>query len=318
MQAFLVFQSDFGMADGAVSAMKGVAYSVDPGLVISDITHEITPYKSVIARTAGGQYIVTPNNGTLTHIAAFLGITELRLIEEQRNRLKNSEASYTFYGRDVYAYTGARLAAGLISFEEVGPRLEMDDLVSLDLYGATLKGSSVTGQIDILDVRFGSLWTSIPFETFNALGISFGDYIEVRIFRESSLVYINQITYGRSFADVMVGMPVLYMNSVGHMALAINQGSFARAYNIGTGPNLSLDNSDCKSRSLTCKRICLQTSVYHSEEELHERYARWDTRARGNCGHRYLAHQGQDAACLTGKASAPVALRIGCAAGLVF
>ena len=269
MQAFLVFQSDFGMADGAVSAMKGVAYSVDPGLVISDITHEITPYnifeasyrlfqtlpywptntvfvsvvdpgvgtsrQSVIARTAGGQYIVTPNNGTLTHIAAFLGITEIRLIEEQRNRLKNSEASYTFYGRDVYAYTGARLAAGLISFEEVGPRLEMDDLVSLDLYGATLKGSSVTGQIDILDVRFGSLWTSIPFETFNALGISFGDYTEVRIFRESSLVYINQITYGRSFADVMVGMPVLYMNSVGHMALAINQGSFARAYNIGTG-----------------------------------------------------------------------------------
>ena len=269
MQAFLVFQSDFGMADGAVSAMKGVAYSVDPSLVISDITHEITPYnifeasyrlfqtlpywpantvfvsvvdpgvgtsrQSVIARTAGGQYIVTPNNGTLTHIAAFLGITELRLIEEQRNRLKNSEASYTFYGRDVYAYTGARLAAGLISFEEVGPRLEMDDLVSLDLYGATLKGSSVTGQIDILDVRFGSLWTSIPFETFNALGISFGDYTEVRIFPESSLVYINQITYGRSFADVMVGMPVLYMNSVGHMALAINQGSFARAYNIGTG-----------------------------------------------------------------------------------
>ena len=269
MQAFLVFQSDFGLADGAVSAMKGVAYSVDPSLVISDITHEITPYnifeasyrlfqtlpywpantvfvsvvdpgvgtsrQSVIARTAGGQYIVTPNNGTLTHIAAFLGITEIRLIEEQRNRLKNSEASYTFYGRDVYAYTGARLAAGLISFEEVGSRLEMDDLVSLDLYGATLKGSSVTGQIDILDVRFGSLWTSIPFETFNALGISFGDYAEVRIFRESSLVYINQITYGRSFADVMVGMPVLYMNSVGHMALAINQGSFARAYKIGTG-----------------------------------------------------------------------------------
>ena len=274
MQAFLVFQSDFGMADGAVSAMKGVAYSVDSSLVISDITHEITPYnifeasyrlfqtlpywptntvfvsvvdpgvgtsrQSVIARTAGGQYIVTPNNGTLTHIAAFLGITEIRLIEEQRNRLKNSEASYTFYGRDVYAYTGARLAAGLISFEEVGPRLEMDDLVSLDLYGATLKGSSVTGQIDILDVRFGSLWTSIPFETFNALGISFGDYTEVRILRESSLVYINQITYGRSFADVMVGMPVLYMNSVGHMALAINQGSFARAYNIGTGSSWTI------------------------------------------------------------------------------
>ena len=40
----LVFQSDFGTVDGAVSAMYGVAYAVDPGLVISNLTHEITPY----------------------------------------------------------------------------------------------------------------------------------------------------------------------------------------------------------------------------------------------------------------------------------
>ena len=268
MHAFLVFQSDFGLCDGAVSAMKGVAYSVDPDLVISDITHEITPYnifeasyrlfqtipywpdntvfvsvvdpgvgtsrESVVARTSRGQYIVTPNNGTLTHAAAFVGIDQVRLIEERTNRLKNSETSYTFYGRDVYAYTGARLASGTISFEEVGP-LMTEPPLSLELFGATLDGDSVKGQIDILDVRFGSLWTSIPFEMFRDLGISFGDYAEVRIYRGPSLVYINRITYGRSFADVMVGMPVLYMNSVGHMALAINQGSFARAYNIGTG-----------------------------------------------------------------------------------
>ena len=268
MHAFLVFQSDFGLCDGAVSAMKGVAYSVDPDLVISDITHEITPYnifeasyrlfqtipywpdntvfvsvvdpgvgtsrESVVARTSRGQYIVTPNNGTLTHAAAFVGIDQVRLIEERTNRLKNSESSYTFYGRDVYAYTGARLASGLISFEEVGPLLKEPPL-SLELFGASREGDSVKGQIDILDVRFGSLWTSIPFEMFRDLGISFGDYAEVRIYRGPSLVYINRITYGRSFADVMVGMPVLYMNSVGHMALAINQGSFARAYNLGTG-----------------------------------------------------------------------------------
>ncbi|MBQ1923472.1 MAG: S-adenosyl-l-methionine hydroxide adenosyltransferase family protein, partial [Lachnospiraceae bacterium] len=258
MHAFLVFQSDFGLCDGAVSAMKGVAYSVDPDLVISDITHEITPYnifeasyrlfqtipywpantvfvsvvdpgvgtsrESVVARTSRGQYIVTPNNGTLTHAAAFVGIDQVRLIEERTNRLKNSETSYTFYGRDVYAYTGARLASGTISFEEVGP-LMTEPPLSLELFGATLDGDSVKGQIDILDVRFGSLWTSIPFEMFRDLGISFGDYAEVRIYRGPSLVYINRITYGRSFADVMVGMPVLYMNSVGHMALAINQGS---------------------------------------------------------------------------------------------
>lgn len=269
MNQFLVFQSDFGLVDGAVSAMKGVAYKVAPELIVSDVTHDITPYnvfeasyrlfqtvdywplgtvfvsvvdpgvgssrKSVVAKTRKGQYIVTPNNGTLTHLNEFVGIEEIREIEERANRLKNSELSYTFHGRDVYAYTGARLASGTITYEEVGPKLDLSEVVSLELHGASRDGTSVTGQIDILDVRFGSLWTSIPYEMFQSLGFEFGDYVEVRIFNNKSLVYVNRIVYGRSFADVMVGMPILYMNSVNHMALAINQGSFAKAYNIGVG-----------------------------------------------------------------------------------
>ncbi len=269
MNQFLVFQSDFGLVDGAVSAMKGVAYKVAPELIVSDVTHDITPYnvfeasyrlfqtvdywplgtvfvsvvdpgvgssrKSVVAKTRKGQYIVTPNNGTLTHLNEFVGIEEIREIEERANRLKNSELSYTFHGRDVYAYTGARLASGTITYEEVGPKLDLSEVVSLELHGASRDDTSVTGQIDILDVRFGSLWTSIPYEMFQSLGFEFGDYVEVRIFNNKSLVYVNRIVYGRSFADVMVGMPILYMNSVNHMALAINQGSFAKAYNIGVG-----------------------------------------------------------------------------------
>lgn len=269
MQHFLVFQSDFGLVDGAVSAMKGVAYKVDPELILGDITHDITPYnvfeasyrlfqtvnywpegtvfvsvvdpgvgssrKSVVAKTRGGQYIVTPNNGTLTHLNAFVGIEALREIEERTNRLENSFLSYTFHGRDVYAYTGARLASQTISYEEVGAPMALSEVVSLGLYGAQKDDNSVTGQIDILDVRFGSLWTSIPFEMFHALGIEFGDYVEVRICNNNMPVYMNRIVYGRSFADVRVGEPIIYMNSVNHMALAINQGSFAKAYNIGVG-----------------------------------------------------------------------------------
>ena len=83
-----------------------------------------------------------------------MGIEEIREIEERTNRLKNSELSYTFHGRDVYAYTGARLASGVISFEEVGPQLRLSDIVSLDLFEVRQTDSSVTGQIDILDVRF--------------------------------------------------------------------------------------------------------------------------------------------------------------------
>ncbi|MEO6540544.1 MAG: SAM-dependent chlorinase/fluorinase, partial [Ferruginibacter sp.] len=144
----LVFQSDFGLKDGAVSAMKGVAMGVSPDLKLFDLTHEIPAYniweaayrleqtvvywpagtvfvsvvdpgvgttrKSVVLKTKTGHFIVTPDNGTLTLIAASLGIAEIREIDEAVNRRKNSEKSYTFHGRDVYAYTGARLAAGKI------------------------------------------------------------------------------------------------------------------------------------------------------------------------------------------------------------
>lgn len=277
MNKFLVFQSDFGLVDGAVSAMKGVAYKVDPSLIISDVTHDITPYnifeasyrlfqtvdywpagtvfvsvvdpgvgsdrKSVVARTAKGQYIVTPNNGTLTHLSTFGGIEELREIEEDTNRLKGSALSYTFHGRDVYAYTGARLASGVISYEEVGPSLALDELISLKLFETVETDSSVLGQVDILDVRFGSLWTSVPFDSFKALGFAFGDDVDVRIFRGDILVYANRVTYGRSFSAVRPGMPIIYMNSVNHMALAVNLGSFADTYHIGVGEQWTISFS---------------------------------------------------------------------------
>ena len=269
MNKFLVFQSDFGLVDGAVSAMEGVAYNVCSELKIAHITHDITQYnifegsyrlfqtveywpegtvfvsvvdpgvgtsrKSVVVKTSKNQYIVTPNNGTLTHINRFVGIDEIREIEESVNRRSNTEHSYTFHGRDVYAYTGARLASGTIGFEEVGPLMDLGEIVELELFENTVDDNSVVGQIDILDVRFGSLWTSIPFETFNNLGFSYGDLIEVQIFNNKTMVYSNRVTYGKSFADVSLGMPIIYMNSVYHMALAINQGSFAKAYAIGVG-----------------------------------------------------------------------------------
>ncbi len=153
----LILQTDFSLKDGAVSAMKGVAFGVDHNLKIFDLTHEIPPYniwegayrlyqtasywpqgsvfvsvvdpgvgtdrKSVVLKTKNGQYFVSPDNGTLTLVAESLGIESVRQIDEKTNRLKGSEKSYTFHGRDVYAYTGARLASGAITFEQVGPEL---------------------------------------------------------------------------------------------------------------------------------------------------------------------------------------------------
>ena len=265
----LVFQTDFGLVDGAVSAMYGVAYTVMPDLKIHDLTHDITPYniweasyrliqtirywpegtvfvsvvdpgvgsdrKSVVVKTKSGRYIVTPDNGTLTHVIRADGIAAVREIDEHINRLPRSGESYTFYGRDVYAFTGARLAAGIIDFEGVGRELPVEDLVSLPIVEPYLDGKAVCGTIDVLDVRFGSLWTNIPRTLFLQTGAQYGDRISITIENDTRCVYRNIIQFGKSFADVYVGEALAYVNSLDCVAVAINQGSFARAYNVGTG-----------------------------------------------------------------------------------
>lgn len=269
MSKHLVLQTDFGLCDGAVSAMYGVALSVDANLKVHDLTHEIPQYNiwegsyrlyqtisywpegtvfvsvvdpgvgtdrlSVVVKTKDNQYIVTPNNGTLTHVKENIGIVSIREIDETINRLPNSGESYTFHGRDIYAYTGARLAAGIIAFEEVGRELVLDDIVQLNNPKPKADEGVVSGNIDILDVRFGNLWTNIDRELFVHAGVEHGDLLEVTIENNNRQVYKNAMTYGRSFADSRLGEPLIYVNSVDKLGVAINQGSFAKAYHIGTG-----------------------------------------------------------------------------------
>ena len=268
MTNILVFQSDFGLVDGAVSAMHGVAQSIADDLKIYNLTHEIPPYdiweasyrliqtvpywpegtvfvsvvdpgvgsnrKSVVAKTKGGHYIVTPDNGTLTHLTRLVGIEEIREIEEAVGRRKNSEHSYTFHGRDVYAYTGAKLACGEIKFEDVGEQLSVENIVVIEQTLAKLEDNIITGMIDILDVRFGSLWSNVPRDLFTQLGVKPSELVELSIYNGPIRIYQNKIVYGNTFAEVRIGEIVCYVNSMDHMAIAINQGNFAKAYNIGT------------------------------------------------------------------------------------
>lgn len=265
----LLFQTDFGVSDGAVSAMYGVANSVSEGLRIYDVTHDITPYdiweasyrliqtvrywprgtvfvsvvdpgvgstrRSIAVRTKDGQYVISPDNGTLTHVKRMCGVEEARVIDERVNRLHGSGESYTFHGRDIYAYTGARLAAGVISFEEVGPQVPSESVVELPVISALREGDVLKGTIDVLDVRFGSLWTNIPRDMFLSLGVGHGQRVEVGVINDTRHLYKNILLYAKSFADAYVGEALVYVNSLDNMAVAINQGSFARAYNIGTG-----------------------------------------------------------------------------------
>lgn len=271
---FLVLQSDFGRGDGAVAAMYGVAYTVGADLCINDLTHDIPPYdifaasyrlvqtiaywprgtvfvsvvdpgvgsnrRSVVAKTKSGHYIVTPDNGTLSHVAKYIGLDFVKEINEHTNRLPHSDESHTFHGRDVYVYNGAKLAANEAYIEELPQLIPVADIEMLTITAPQLNNDVITGTIDILDIRFGSLWTNIPSAMLREAGIKVGDSICITIYHKGIRKYQNIMPLGHSFADVPVGEVVSYINSLMNLGVAINQHSFSHTYNIGTGNHWSI------------------------------------------------------------------------------
>ncbi|MFA8033312.1 SAM hydrolase/SAM-dependent halogenase family protein [Helicobacter pylori] len=274
----LILQTDFSLKDGAVSAMKGVAFSVDSNLKIFDLTHEIPPYniwegayrlyqtasywpqgsvfvsvidpgvgtkrKSVVLKTKNGQYFISPDNGTLTLVAQTLGIDSVREIDEKANRLKGSEKSYTFHGRDVYAYTGARLASGAITFEQVGPELPAK-VVEIPYQKAKATKGEVKGNIPILDIQYGNVWSNISDRLLNQAGIKRNDILCVTISKGSKKKYEGKMPYVASFGDVLEGQPLIYLNSLLNVSVALNMDNFAQKYQIKSGADWNIDIKKC-------------------------------------------------------------------------
>ncbi len=270
----VVFQTDFGLKDGAVSAMKGVAMNVSSDLKLFDLTHEIPAYniweasyrleqtikywpagtvfvsvvdpgvgtsrRSVVLKTKSGHFIVTPDNGTLTLVAKSLGIESIREIDEAINRRKESKESYTFHGRDVYAFTAARLASGVITFDQVGKLLE-PAVVSLAYQEAIQTGNIFKGNIPILDVQYGNVWTNISADMMKSSNLKYGSNLHFIIFKNKVKVCEIDAPYVATFGGVPEGKPLCYFNSLMQLSIALNMGDFASQYHIGSGPEWSVE-----------------------------------------------------------------------------
>ena len=266
----VVFQTDFGTKDGAVSAMKGVASAVDPSLKLYDLTHDIPAYniweaayrldqtvpywpagtvfvsvvdpgvgtnrKSVVVKTKTGHFIVSPDNGTFTLIANSLGIDSIREIDEVVNRRKNSGASYTFHGRDVYAYTAARLASHTIAYHQVGA-VSSTPLQVIPFQKASLQNGVLKGNIAILDIQYGNIWTNIDqiyWKEFNTIAHT-QNKIKLEVYHANKLVYTGIMPFENTFGAVAVGKPLAYLNSLMNLSFALNQGSMADQFHIAAG-----------------------------------------------------------------------------------
>lgn len=267
----LVFQTDFTYKEGAVSSMYGVVKSVDRTLEIIDGTHELPQYdtwsasyrlnqslrfwpagtiyvsvvdpgvgtarRACVAKVKGGYYVVTPDNGSLTHIKREMGIEAVREIDESVNRLrgKGTEGVAIFHGRDLFGYTAARLASGIIDFEGVGPEYPVDEIVMHKVAEAEGKQGEVSGTIEIDDPNFGNSWTNIPLSLMKECGFQYGDKVDTCILDGEKEVFHKEVLFDKAFGCVAVGEPIIYNNELMNLALAVSCGSFVKTYQIGFG-----------------------------------------------------------------------------------
>lgn len=270
----LILLSDFGNADGAVNAMKGVAYSACSQLPIFDLTHDIpafniregaerllqaVPYwpigtvfvsvidpgvgttrKSIAIKTKSQHYFIGPDNGTFARVAEAYGIESIREIDETINRRIESIDCHTFHGRDVYAYTGARLAAGIITFDECGPILN-EEIQIVSPLPTKIEGNNIIGHIRILDPKYGNIWTNISEAAFNEIGIQDGSIFTVIIKHKSKIIYRDNIPYCKSFGFVARDEELIYINSIGNISIAINSGNFAKKRAICSGEEWTIE-----------------------------------------------------------------------------
>ena len=261
----IVFMTDFGVVDDSVAICRGVMYSIVPEVRIVDLTHQVTPFsisdgarflygatpyypagtvfvvvidpgvgstrKAIVARSKRGQYFVLPDNGLLTLVEQRDGIEGVHEITNP-DWMIGTKLSSTFHGRDIFSPVGAHLARG-DDWAKLGPEMPVRDLVRLEMKVATLDEQGLTGEVIATDGPFGNLVTNVEADEFLKLGYERGQEVPVRL-DEREL----KIKFVRTFSDVPLKQPLLYIDSRGRFALAVNQGSFAAMY--GIKPPVSL------------------------------------------------------------------------------
>jgi S-adenosylmethionine hydrolase len=251
----VVFMTDFGMIDDSVALCKGVMYGIAPNLRIVDLTHEVnafsirdgarflfgaTPYfpagtvfvavidptvgssrKAVVVKSKRGQFFVLPDNGLMTMVEGRDGIESIREITNP-DWMVGAKISSTFHGRDIFSPVGAHLARG-DDWTQVGPLLT--HLVRLEQKPATIDDKGLTGEAIALDGPFGNIVTNLSSEDFMKLGYQRGDKVTVTVAGHEV-----EMPFVRTFSDVPIKQPLLYIDSRGRASFAINQASFAAVY----------------------------------------------------------------------------------------
>jgi len=253
----IVFMTDFGTANDAAAICRAVIAGIAPDARIMDITHQVTPFqieeasrylygvtpyypagtvflvvvdpgvgtsrKAVIVKSKKGQFFVVPDNGLVSAVIDRDGFEGAREITNQHWMIQTAISS-TFHGRDIFSPAAAHLAEGW-DYTIAGP--EVPQLVRLTARTPKVDAKGITGEIIGLDDPFGSLVSDVSKEELESLGYALDDKITVQINNKPLT-----LPYVKTFMNVPVGAPLLYVDSRGRVGIAVNQGNYSRKFSV--------------------------------------------------------------------------------------
>jgi S-adenosylmethionine hydrolase len=248
--------TDYGRSDGFAAALHGVIARIAPTVRVIDVTHDVRPgdiargaavlaqtvadlpasvhvavvdpgvgtLRRAIALATDGGLLVGPDNGLLLPAADVLGgVTEA--VELTKPDWHREPVSATFHGRDIFAPVAARLATGA-SLREAGSPLPTADLIRLPLPVVELGDGYIEAEVLTVD-RFGNVQLAATAEEVSRLG-------------ENVLVGGLRAVRVATFGDAPHGGLIVFGDSAGHAAVAINGGRAVVALGIEPGDVLRI------------------------------------------------------------------------------
>lgn len=268
----VAFLSDFGDLDDAVAVCKAEMLKAAPDALVLDVCHKVPAFdihtgarllaqasetfpetavfvavvdpgvggtrRPVALRTAKGQVFVLPDNGLITLVAERDGVVEAREIRNP-DLLAGRKLSSTFHGRDIFSPVAGKLAAEIavrgsadgLAWATLGPAVPVRALVRLKIALPSLNAAGLSGSVIGLDGPYGNVITDVTAEQFAGLGWRVGDRVTVRLGDGAGAKSLT-VPFARTFSDVGRGEPLLYVDSRGRIALAINLGNFAEVHRV--------------------------------------------------------------------------------------
>jgi S-adenosylmethionine hydrolase len=248
---WVTFTTDYGLSDGFVASCHGVVARVAPDVRVIDVTHDVHPgdvprAAAVLAQTVPhlpvavhvavvdpgvgtsrrGIAIETPNgvlvgpdNGLLLGAVDVLG-GATRAVELTNQEWFLPEVSPTFHGRDIFAAVAARVALGA-DLAAAGPPVQIADLVRLPQPIVVVGEGYLEAEVLTVD-RFGNVQLAVVGSDLDGL------HGELRV---GGMKLTRTLTFG----EAPPGALVMYVDSAGYAALAINGGRAVVALSVSPG-----------------------------------------------------------------------------------